>query len=63
MCQQALAVDTNNIEATLLLADLMYARNEGAEALKHFAQILVDLKKNILKIRKISAKYIFINKL
>jgi thioredoxin-like negative regulator of GroEL len=41
MCQQALAVDTNNIEATLLLADLMYARNEGVEALKHFAQILV----------------------
>uniref|UniRef100_A0A183CDH7 TPR_REGION domain-containing protein n=1 Tax=Globodera pallida TaxID=36090 RepID=A0A183CDH7_GLOPA len=39
-CQQVLAIEPNNNEATLLLADLMYQRNEGEEAMKHFSQLL-----------------------
>ncbi|KAL3111585.1 hypothetical protein niasHT_019932 [Heterodera trifolii] len=39
-CQQVLAIEPNNNDATLLLADLMYQRNEGEEAMKHFAQLL-----------------------
>ncbi|KAI3422342.1 Tetratricopeptide repeat protein 21B [Globodera pallida] len=39
-CQQVLAIEPNNNDATLLLADLMYQRNEGEEAMKHFSQLL-----------------------
>nr|CAD2194553.1 unnamed protein product [Meloidogyne enterolobii] len=39
-CQQVLNFDPNNNDATLLLADLMYQKNEGEEAMKHFAQLL-----------------------
>ena len=39
-CQQVLVMEPDNNDATLLLADLMYQRNEGEEAMKHFAQLL-----------------------
>uniref|UniRef100_A0A914HIV8 Tetratricopeptide repeat protein 21B n=1 Tax=Globodera rostochiensis TaxID=31243 RepID=A0A914HIV8_GLORO len=39
-CQHVLAIEPNNNDATLLLADLMYQRNEGEEAMKHFSQLL-----------------------
>ncbi|KAI6240106.1 Tetratricopeptide repeat protein 21B [Aphelenchoides fujianensis] len=39
-CQAIISLDKNNNEATLMLADLMYQRNEGDQALKHFAQLL-----------------------
>ncbi|KAI6188453.1 Tetratricopeptide repeat protein 21B [Aphelenchoides besseyi] len=39
-CQAIINLDKNNNEATLMLADLMYQRNEGDQALKHFAQLL-----------------------
>uniref|UniRef100_A0A914CEE5 Tetratricopeptide repeat protein 21B n=1 Tax=Acrobeloides nanus TaxID=290746 RepID=A0A914CEE5_9BILA len=39
-CQTILSLDRNNNEATLMMADLMYQRNEGEQAIKHFSQIL-----------------------
>uniref|UniRef100_A0A1I7RZM2 Tetratricopeptide repeat protein 21B n=1 Tax=Bursaphelenchus xylophilus TaxID=6326 RepID=A0A1I7RZM2_BURXY len=39
-CHAILNLDRNNNEATLMLADLMYQRNEGETALKHFSQLL-----------------------
>ncbi|CAJ0941880.1 unnamed protein product, partial [Mesorhabditis belari] len=39
-CQVALNIEKNNDEATLMMADLLYMKNEGDQAVVHFAQLL-----------------------
>ncbi|CAJ0578453.1 unnamed protein product, partial [Mesorhabditis spiculigera] len=39
-CQIALNIDKNNDEATLMMADLLYMKNEGEQAVVHFSQLL-----------------------
>uniref|UniRef100_A0A1I7XSI0 TPR_REGION domain-containing protein n=1 Tax=Heterorhabditis bacteriophora TaxID=37862 RepID=A0A1I7XSI0_HETBA len=39
-CENALAIDKNNDEATLMVADMLYTNNDTDKAIVHFAQLL-----------------------
>ncbi|KAK6016671.1 tetratricopeptide repeat protein, partial [Ostertagia ostertagi] len=40
MCEMALAIDRNNDEATLMVADMLYTNNDTDKAIVYFAQLL-----------------------
>ncbi|PAV84205.1 hypothetical protein WR25_06129 isoform F [Diploscapter pachys] len=39
-CQVVLSIERDNDEATLMMADLLYLKNEGEQAMVHFSQLL-----------------------